>query len=382
MGRLGGDEFGVLVARAASFEQPMDLARDLIDAIGAPYQIDADRRVRVEASVGIALAPLHGDSPRTLLSRADMALYAAKAAGRTTATLFSSEMEAHVTDRVRLEAALRSALDDEQGLAVFYQPIVDVWSRRVTAREALIRWNHPERGWVPPSEFIPVAEDSGLIDKLGAFVLRHACRDAAGWTDGARVAVNVSPGQLGKGKLVVAVQAALAESGLPATRLDVEITESALLNDTRDCMADLHQVRSLGVRVALDDFGTGFSSLVHLRAFRFDTIKIDGSFVRDAVTRPDCAAVVRAVADLGKRLGVTTVAEGVETQAHFDRVVEEGCSEVQGFLFGRPVPNGAAPESVAEAPAASPEPASRRSTGRRPPSGTHTPAGRTPPSVH
>lgn len=336
--RLGGDEFAILLTEVDA-ERARKIAGELVEALAAPFYLDQDRRVRIGASVGIALAPLHGHDAETLLSRADMALYAAKGAGKGTYRLFSPALEKRIHDRVRLESKLRVALEQRQGLFVYYQPIVDIASGKVTAREALLRWYHPQRGWIPPSEFIPVAEESGLIDALGKYVLDRACFDAAKWADGARVAVNISPGQLGKGMLVPEVMRALLNSGLPVDRLELEVTESALLTNELECIAELRALHEFGVRVALDDFGTGYSSLAHLREFPFDKIKIDGSFVRDAVDRPDCAAVVKVVADLGKRLGVTTVAEGVETQAQLQRVAEEGCREVQGFIFGRPMPS-------------------------------------------
>jgi diguanylate cyclase (GGDEF)-like protein len=338
IGRVGGDEFAILLP-CDDAGRTIELAGTLIDALSAPYRLDHNRDVRIGASIGIAFAPTDGEDGETLLARADMALYAAKSAGKRTFRLFSSEMEARIQERVRLEAKLRTALETQDRLFVFYQPIVDIQTGRVTTREALVRWHHPRRGWISPGEFVPVAEQSGLIDQLGLFVLNRACLDAAGWEDGARVAVNVSANQLGKGRLAPAVLAALVNSGLSPNRLEIEVTETALLTDEAESIMDLRRLRDMGVRVALDDFGTGFSSLSHLRAFPFDKIKIDGSFVRDAVARPDCAAVVKAVADLGKRLGVTTVAEGVETQAHLDRVREEGCSEVQGYFYGRPVPH-------------------------------------------
>ncbi|MBO1325166.1 EAL domain-containing protein [Acetobacter sp. TBRC 12305] len=338
VGRLGGDEFAVLVPHHNA-EEAEALARRIITAVGVPYDLDYDRSIQIGASIGIALAPQHGETGEALLSRADMALYAAKAAGKGVSRMFQPEMEARIQERVRLEAKLRDALQKREGLFVFYQPIVAIDTGAVIAREALVRWYHPQRGWVSPGEFVPVAEQSGLIDELGDFVLNAACREAVGWADGARVAVNVSASQFGEGTLVSAVQRALAETGLPPDRLEVEVTETALLGDEQDVMAELRSLRAFGVRVALDDFGTGYSSLAHLRAFPFDKIKIDGTFVRDAVERPDCAAVVQAVATLGRRLGVSTVAEGVETQAHLDRVREEGCSEVQGYLFSRPLPN-------------------------------------------
>lgn len=338
LGRIGGDEFAVLL-RDTDADATVRVAARLVETLSAPYAPSLDRQIRVGASVGCVLAPHHGETAGVLLSRADMALYAAKAAGKGTFRMFSLNMETSAQERIVLESKLRLALEQEEGLFVFYQPIVDVQTTRVTAREALLRWYHPRSGWISPGKFIPVAEESGLIDSLGAFVLRRACRDAVHWQDGARVAVNVSAAQLGLGTIAMTIAAALADSGLSPERLEIEVTETALLHDEGKAIADLRAVRAMGVRVALDDFGTGFSSLAHLRAFPFDKIKIDGTFVRDAVTRPDCAAVVRAVADLGKRLGVTTVAEGVETQEQFACITEEGCREVQGFLFGRPVPD-------------------------------------------
>jgi len=338
IGRLGGDEFAVLAPCDGEIAAEQ-FADRIIKVLSAPYALEQVHQVQIGASIGIALAPMHGVSGEALLARADMALYAAKAAGKGTCKLFSNEMEARVQERVRLEAKLHAALQTHEGLFVFYQPIVDVRTSRVTAREALVRWHHPEYGWISPREFIPVAEQSGLIDRLGQFVLDRACRDAVAWEDDARVAVNISAVQLGKGTIPSVVLATLVSSGLSPSRLEIEVTETALLEDERDAIADLRQLRGLGVRVALDDFGTGYSSLAHLTAFPFDKIKIDGSFVRDALRRPDCAAVVRAVAQIGKRLGVTTVAEGVETEAQLQQMRKEGCTEVQGFLHGAPMPS-------------------------------------------
>ncbi|KVM69632.1 histidine kinase [Burkholderia ubonensis] len=337
LGRIGGDEFAVLM-RDTDADGAMGAAARLVDTLVAPYAPSPDRQFRIGASIGCVLAPHHGNDAGVLLSRADMALYAAKKAGKGTYRMFSPDMETSAQERIALESKLRLALDENQGLYVFYQPIVDVRTRRITTREALLRWHHPRAGWISPARFIPVAERGGLIDRLGRFVLDQACRQAARWPDGARVAVNVSAGQLGHGTIAPAVAAALAGAGLTPDRLEIEVTETALLHDEGKAVADLRALRAMGVRVALDDFGTGFSSLAHLRAFPFDKIKIDGSFVRDAVTRPDCAAVVCAVADLGKRLGVTTVAEGVETEEQLACITEAGCREVQGFLLGRPEP--------------------------------------------
>ena len=313
-------------------------ASRIIEAVSAPYDL-GHGPITIGASIGVALAPHHGDSAENLLARSDMALYAAKETGKGKARLFTYSMENRIQERALLEEKLREALRDREDLFVFYQPIVSIETGEVTAREALVRWHHPLRGWVSPAEFVPVAEQFGLADALGAFVLETACREAAGWQDGARIAVNISATQLGKGTLHDYVLAALVATGLSPNRLELEVTETALLDDERDVIADLRRIRGLDVRVALDDFGTGYSSLAHLRAFPFDKIKIDGSFVKDAVNRPDCAAVVRAVTDLGKRLGVTTVAEGVETEEQLDCLRNEGCVEVQGYLFGRPVPS-------------------------------------------
>ena len=315
------------------------LSAGIIETLSAPYALEHSRNIQIGASIGIAIAPSHGNTGESLLARADMALYAAKAAGKGTWRVFSEDMESRIQERMRLQAKLRDSLQTREGLFVFYQPIIDVHTKKVTAREALIRWHHPERGWISPAEFIPVAEQSGLIDQIGDFVLDTACRDAAEWEDGARVAVNVSAAQLGKGTIANTVLDALTRAGLSPERLEVEVTETAMLQDEHGGIGDLRRLRDMGVRVALDDFGTGYSSLTHLRAFPFDKIKIDGSFVRDAIQRPESAAVVGAIADLGKRLGVTTVAEGVETEAHLHRVLEEGCDEVQGFFYGRPEPS-------------------------------------------
>ncbi len=336
VGRLGGDEFAVLIPHGNAGQVQAHADR-VIAALSANYDFGYGNIV-IGASIGIALTPDHGDTAETLLARSDMALYAAKEAGRGNARLFAPGMEDRIKQRVHLETALREALHNRKHLLVFYQSIVSLKTSEITAREALVRWRHPDHGWISPAEFVPVAEQCGLADALGAFVLETACREAAGWEDGARVAVNVSATQLGKGTLHGYVLAALAASGLPPDRLEIEITETALLDDKHDVIGDLRQIRDLGVHVVLDDFGTGYSSLAHLRAFPFDKIKVDGSFVRDAVVRHDCAAVVRAIADLGKNLGVTTVAEGVETQEQLDYVIAAGCSEVQGYLFGVPAP--------------------------------------------
>lgn len=338
VGRLGGDEFVALVPHDNA-EDTITLARQIIKALSNPFNLGYDRSLQIGASIGIAFAPANGADADALMARADLALYAAKAAGKGQERVFMQEMETSVQERVRLEAALRDALETRNGLFVFYQPIVDARTGKVTAREALVRWHHQRYGWISPGKFVPIAEQSSLIEQLGDFVLNEACRDAAGRDDGARVAVNISPAQLGNGTIVPAVLSALVGSGLSPDRLEIEVTETVIVGAEATVISDLRRLRDMGVRVALDDFGTGFSSLSHLRLFPFEKIKIDGSFIREAVHQEESAAVVKAVADLGKRLGVTTVAEGVETQAQLDRIREEGCTEVQGYLYGRPAPS-------------------------------------------
>lgn len=335
--RVGGDEFAVLVP-SDEVESPENLAHNWVEALGGVYFSDNGSAVRLDVSIGFATAPARGKDIEALFAHADMALYSAKLAGRSTVRSFQPEMETRVHNRVKLEEKLRLALDNEGNLFVFYQPIIDIKTGKITAREALIRWCHPQRGWISPAEFVPVAETNNLINRLGIFVLNSACHEATTWKDNARVAVNVSASQLGYGMFPALVRAALASSGLTPDRLEIEVTETALLGNEAEVMKELRAIHDMGVQVALDDFGTGYSSLAHLRSFPFNKIKIDGSFVRDALTRPDCAAIVGAIADLGKRLGVTTVAECVETQAHLDCVVREGCHEAQGYFYSRPVP--------------------------------------------
>jgi diguanylate cyclase (GGDEF)-like protein len=348
--RLGGDEFAV-VQPDGTMERAVELADRLVLALCGSQDLGLERGVRCGVSIGIAWAPDHGLDADTLLARADMALYTAKAAGKGRFCLFETDMDERATARRELENELRTALlADGDGLVLYYQPIVDLATRRVVAREALVRWRHPVRGLLPPGMFIPLAEETGLIVPLGQWVIEQACRDAAVWADRVPVAVNISPAQLGAGMdLPATVEAALAASGLPVGRFEVEVTESALLRDNSRTLSQLHLLATAGIGVALDDFGTGFSSLVHLRAFPFDRIKIDGSFVRDAAQRPDCAAIVHALAELGQRLDVVTIAEGIETEEQMAIVRREGCTLGQGYLFGRPVPVSAIIAVTAEA---------------------------------
>ncbi|MGX7707367.1 EAL domain-containing protein [Methylobacterium sp. Gmos1] len=331
--RLGGDEFAVLLADG----DPLSASRTaaaLIEAMQQPVTV-AGRPMHVGVSIGVVLSPCHGGDADTLMARADRALYSAKAAGRSTFRLYDPGMDAALAEQQGLELDLRLGLERGE-FELHYQPIVTVGERQVVCREALVRWRHPTRGLVPPASFIPLAETTGLIDRLGTWILRRACRDAAAWSDGTRVAVNVSAAQVQHGSLTAAVQSALREAALSADRLEIEITESLLI-DGGEAVDLLPALRRLGVRIALDDFGTGYSSLSYLRRFPFDAIKIDRSFIAD-IADPDTAAIVRAVVGIAAQLGATVTAEGVETEAQLAAVRQAGCTEAQGYLFGRPVP--------------------------------------------
>ncbi|WP_018260791.1 putative bifunctional diguanylate cyclase/phosphodiesterase [Methylobacterium sp. WSM2598] len=337
--RLGGDEFALL-APADGPEAVMATARRVIAALAQQPFLVAGQAVQVGASVGVALLPADGTDPDVLLRRADMALYAAKAAGRGTAVAFEPAMDEAIQARRILEADLRAALE-AGALEVHYQPLHDCRTLRILGCEALLRWRHPARGFVPPGEFVPLAEDLGLIGELGAFVLRAACREAAGWSVPLRVAVNLSPAQFRSPGLALSVTAILAETGLDPRRLDLEITETVLLSEDAANVAILSELRALGVRIAIDDFGTGYASLSYLRAFPFDQIKIDRSFVGRLGEDPQSAAIVRAVTNLGRSLGIVTVGEGVETPRQLEQLRAFGCDVVQGYLLGRPVPAAA-----------------------------------------
>ncbi|UHC15432.1 EAL domain-containing protein [Methylobacterium currus] len=332
--RLGGDEFAVL--RPAGRDAVLGLADRIIAALGRPFALEG-QDVTIGVSIGIALAPEHGDDPDALLRKADTALYAAKADGRRTRRLFEPAMDAALQSRRALERDLRAAIAAES-LEVHYQPLVATGSLAVTGCEALLRWRHPERGFVSPGEFIPVAEETGLIATLGEWVLRRACREAAGWPEAVRVAVNLSPAQFRTPDLVGTVARVLTESGLDPARLELEITEQVMLEESTANIAVLHRLRGLGLRIAIDDFGTGYASLSYLRAFPFDKIKIDRSFTAALGREATAGAIVQAVIGLGASLGITTLAEGVETAAQLTALHRSGCDEVQGFLFSRPVP--------------------------------------------
>ena len=338
--RMGGDEFAVFQCGTQQPASATALGHRLINALSEPFDLGS-QVAQIGASIGIALAPFDGDSPDALLKNADLALYRAKAAGRGTQRFFEPAMDAQAQKRRALEGDLRQALVDGQSqgqLYLAYQPQVDLKTMQVTGVEALLRWAHPTRGNISPVEFIPLAEETGLIVPIGTWVLAQACRDAVQWPEHVRVAVNVSAVQFTRRALLGEVMAALNDAGLRAQRLEIEITESVMMQDQKQALALLTELRAQGVRVAIDDFGTGYSSLSYLRSFAFDRIKIDRSFVHDADRNPEARAIVRAIAGLGASLGMAVTAEGVETLPQLDVIRDEACTEVQGYLFSQPRP--------------------------------------------
>jgi diguanylate cyclase (GGDEF)-like protein/PAS domain S-box-containing protein len=334
--RLGGDEFAIMQVGASQPTDATSLASRLIEVIGAPYALGG-HQVTIELSIGIALAPGDGLDPEGLLKNADLALYRAKSDGRGLYRFFEPEMDARMQARRILEIDLRKAIANGE-FELFYQPLVDMKTEYVTGFEALIRWHHPERGMIPPLDFIAVAEETGLIVPIGDWVLHQACAEAAKWPSDVKIAVNLSPIQFKSKSLLQSVISALAASGLSPNRLELEITESVLLQDGDATLAILHELRGLGVRISMDDFGTGYSSLSYLRKFPFDKIKIDQSFIFDMSDHNDSLAIVRAVIAMGSGLGIATTAEGVETLEQFKQLKLEGCTEVQGYLFSPPRP--------------------------------------------
>ena len=334
--RLGGDEFAIIQEPTFGAADAGRLAQRLIDVVSAPYDIDG-QEVIVAASVGIGLASDDERDPDRLLKNADMALYRAKSDGRRTFRFFEPEMDAQLQTRRTLDLNLRAAFTGRE-FELHYQPTVDLANNDITGFEALLRWRHPERGMVSPVEFIPVAEETGLIVPLGEWVLNNACTEAAKWPSRISVAVNLSPVQFRGGKIVETVKQALAVSGLSPRRLELEITESVLFQDNDVNLATLHQLHGLGVRVAMDDFGTGYSSLSYLRRFPFDKIKIDRSFVKELPHDPDCLTIIRGIVGLAAGLGMSTTAEGVEKPSQLEVLRAYGCHEAQGFLFGRASP--------------------------------------------
>jgi diguanylate cyclase (GGDEF)-like protein len=334
--RLGGDEFAIIQTGASQPAAAKSLADRLVHGFAEPFEI-GDDQVQVGASVGVALSPDDGVDPDELLKRADLALYDAKSTGRGTLSFFRSEMNERAQGRRALEIDLRQA-EARGELELHYQPILALNTNRVTCFEALLRWRHPVRGMVMPDSFIPLAEETGLIESLGVWVLREAFAQATTWPSHVGIAVNLSPVQFKSGKLLGVVAAALTGSGIEPQRVELEITESVRLTEDAANLVTLHELRSLGVRICLDDFGVGYSSLSYLRSFPFKKIKIDRSFIRDVVDNTEAAAIVRAITTLGASLGMLTTAEGVELPEQVQVLRSLGCDEAQGYLFSRPLP--------------------------------------------
>jgi diguanylate cyclase (GGDEF)-like protein len=331
--RLGGDEFVIVQTRVEHASDVAVLATRVREAIMAPYDI-LEHQIIIDTSIGIALSPGDGTDPEQLIKNADMALYGAKASGRGTYRFFEQAMDARMIARHALELDLRKALVNGE-FEIYYQPLVNLDRDEITCCEALLRWHHPELGMMGPDTFIQVAEETGLISRIGEWVIREACKEAAGWSADITLAVNVSPAQFRSQNLVQVVMHALAASGLPAQRLEIEITEAILMDQTEATLVTLNQLHALGVRIAMDDFGTGYSSLSYLHKFPFDKIKIDTSFIQGLSDKAESTAVVRAVKGLADSFHMITTAEGVETEEQLEIVKALGCTEMQGYLFSR-----------------------------------------------
>ncbi len=332
--RLGGDEFAIIQMGVAQPLEAEELSRKLIDVVRAPFTIEG-QDLHVGVSIGIAIADATETDPERLLKNADIALYRAKQSGRATYRIFEAQMDAELQQRKALEHDLRQAvLKDE--LEVHYQPLIDLGKRQVAAVEALVRWRHPARGLVSPADFIPLAEETGLIVSIGEWVLETACRQVLDWQN-LRVAVNLSPVQFRNRELVETVRQVLVRTGLAPERLELEITESVLINDASAALEILNGLKNLGVKIAMDDFGTGYSSLGYLNSFPFDKIKIDKSFIGDMDSKDKSGAIVKSVIGLGQSLNMVTTAEGVETPEQAEFLRQEGCDQVQGYYFSKPV---------------------------------------------
>jgi diguanylate cyclase (GGDEF)-like protein len=336
--RLGGDEFVVLQTGVDGIPEVQRLGERLLATLAEPFLLDG-HQVAVTASIGVALIPLDGDLPDELVQNADTALFRAKQEGRNCLRFFEPGMDAQLRARKQLEAGLRQALQHRE-LEIYYQPQVDLGSGRLAGVEALVRWNHPERGLLPAAEFIQIAEETGLILTIGEWLLPSACREVARWPE-LRLSINLSPLQLKQHDLVGMVEAALADSGLEPRYLELEIAESIVMQDSRAALLTLMELKQLGVRITVGDFATGESSLSYLRKFPFDKIKIDRSFVRDLDGGSDAEAIVKAIVGLGRSLGMETCAEGVERVDQLRLLEGQGCDEVQGYLFSEPVPAAA-----------------------------------------
>ena len=337
IGRLGGDEFAVVVRDASDSERIDGLARSIIDTLSRPYELDA-HTLFIGASVGIAIGPRDGRTAEMLIRSADLALYRSKDSGGGAFNTYEPQLHVKAEERRVLEMALRKALEKGE-MHLEYQPVVAADDGRLTGFEALLRWTHPELGVVSPAKFVPLAEDARLIVPMGEWVLRSACAEAAKWPYPIRIAVNVSPEQLHNPAFVSVVASALANSGLPADRLELEVTEGVFMREGTGAVQVLERILDLGVRLSLDDFGTGYSSLGYLARTRFSTIKVDRSFVQAASKgQPEPIAIIRAVVALAQSLGMATTAEGVETEKEHHMIQDLGCTKVQGYYFGRPLP--------------------------------------------
>jgi diguanylate cyclase (GGDEF)-like protein len=336
VGRMGGDEFAIVISDAQSRKKVEQLADRIIGAIKEPYLID-QTEIRIGVSIGCAFGPIDGATVDDLILKADLALYQAKDAGRGCARYFSSELQSEQEDRLRLEGDLRSALASQQFHLVF-QPLINAKSQKLIGFEALIRWNHPQRGLVPPNVFIPVAEETGLMPAIGEWVIDEACKAAASWPEPITVALNISPKQIISPALPNIVSEALARYKLAGNRIELEVTEGVFLGDNGSTLDVLKRLRALGVGIALDDFGTGYSSIGYLNKAVFHKLKIDGSFVREAGSRPENVAIIQSIVQLAKSFRMSVTAEGVETAEDFERMRDLGCDTIQGYLFGKPLP--------------------------------------------
>jgi len=335
VGRMGGDEFAIVVTDAQSRRKVETLADRIIQAIKEPYLID-QTEISIGVSIGCAFGPIDGATVDDLILKADLALYQAKDAGRGCACYFSSELQSVQDDRIRLESDLRQAIAANQ-FHLAFQPLVNAKTQKLIGFEALIRWNHPQRGFVPPNVFIPVAEESGLMPVIGEWVIDEACRAAASWPEPITVALNISPKQIVLAGLPNTVSEALARYKLPGNRIELEVTEGVFLGDNGATLDTLKRLRALGVGIALDDFGTGYSSIGYLNKAVFHKLKIDGSFVREAGSRPENVAIIQSIVQLAKSFRMSITAEGVETAEDFERMRDLGCDTIQGYLFGRPL---------------------------------------------
>jgi diguanylate cyclase (GGDEF)-like protein len=342
--RFGGDEFAILQPRIDRLDDAERLAQRLVEAMRKPFIVKGET-IYATATIGVAVAPGHGSNPDALQKNADLALYAAKADGKRTYRLFEGAMDERVASRHGLERDLRVAVAENQ-FEVYYQPIVRLKSGKMTGLEALLRWRHPVHGMISPARFIPVAEEAGLINEIGRWVLAQACADAARWPAHLKVSVNLSVAQFTQGDIVDDIRRALSRAGLRPERLVAEITESLLLTENADTLETLRRLKALRVDIAMDDFGTGYSSLNYLNKYSFDRIKIDRDFISGANKSEKTSAVIKAIVQLGAALGMTTVAEGIESEADLAMLIAAGCEEGQGYLFSKPVPRAQLQEVI------------------------------------